>query len=93
MGIRMALGATRASLVWLVLREALVLVAIGFAVGIPLLFAAGRLVAGLLFGVSPTDPPTVAATTLLMLCVAALAAYIPARRAPRVDPTVALRQE
>ena len=93
MGIRMALGATRASLVWLVLREALALVAIGFAVGIPLLFAAGRLVAGLLFGVSPTDPPTVAATALLMLCIATLAAYLPARRASRVDPTVALRQE
>jgi predicted permease len=93
MGIRMALGARRASVVWLVLREALVLVMIGLAAGIPLLFAAARLASGLLFGVSPTDPATLSATALLMLSIAALAAYLPARRASRVDPMVALRYE
>jgi predicted permease len=93
MGIRMALGARRASVVWLVLREALILILIGLAVGIPLLFAASRLLTGLLFGVSPTDPATLTATALLMLSIAALAAYLPARRASRVDPIAALRQE
>jgi predicted permease len=93
MGIRMALGATRASVVWLVLREAIVLVLIGLAVGIPLVFAAARLVTGLLFGVSPTDPLTLVSTALLMLSIAVLAAYPPARRASRVDPITALRYE
>jgi ABC-type antimicrobial peptide transport system permease subunit len=93
MGIRMALGARRASVVWLVLREALILILIGLAVGIPLLFAASRLLTSLLFGVSPTDPATLTATALLMLSIAALAAYLPARRASRVDPIAALRQE
>jgi predicted permease len=93
MGIRMALGARRGSVVWLVLREALALVMIGLAIAIPLLFAAAHLAAGLLFGVSPTDPATLSATALLMLSVAALAAYLPARRASRVDPIVALRYE
>jgi predicted permease len=93
MGIRMALGAPRASVVWLVLREAVALVMIGLAVGIPLLYAAARLATGLLFGVSASDPATLAATTVLMLSVAALAAYLPARRASRVDPLVALRYE
>ena len=83
MGIRMALGARRASVVWLVLREALVLVMIGVAAGIPLLFAATRLATGLLFGVSPTDPVTLSATALLMLSIAALGAYLPANRAWR----------
>jgi ABC-type antimicrobial peptide transport system permease subunit len=93
MGIRRALGAGRASLVWLVLREAIFLVLIGVATGIPLVFAAARLVSGLLFGVSPTDPLTLAATALLMLSIAVLAAYPPARRASQVDPITALRYE
>lgn len=93
MGIRMALGARRASVIWLVLREALILVLIGLAAGIPLVFAAARLVTSLLFGVSPTDPATLAGTAVLMLSIAAVAAYLPARRASRVDPTAALRCE
>lgn len=93
MGIRMALGARRASVIWLVLREALILVVIGLAASIPLLFAAARLARGLLFGVSPTDTATLSATALLMLSIAALAAYVPARRASRVDPMAALRHE
>jgi ABC-type lipoprotein release transport system permease subunit len=93
MGIRMALGARRASVVWLVLREALILVLIGLAAGIPLVSAAARLVKSLLFGVSPTDPATLVATAALMLFIAAVAAYLPARRASRVDPMAALRYE
>ena len=89
----MALGASRFSVVWLILREALLLVAVGLAAGLPLVLAAARLVASLLFGVSPTDPVTVSATALLMLSMAALAAYLPARRASRVDPLSALRHE
>jgi ABC-type antimicrobial peptide transport system permease subunit len=93
MGIRMALGAGPASVVWLVLREALILVVIGLAAAIPLVSAAARLVASLLFGVSPTDPATLAATAVVMLSIAVLAAYLPARRASRVDPMAALRYE
>jgi predicted permease len=93
MGIRMALGARRASVVWLVLREALILVLIGLVIGIPLVSAAARLVTSLLFGVSPTDPATLAATAVLMLSIAIVAAYLPARRASRVDPMGALRYE
>jgi ABC-type antimicrobial peptide transport system permease subunit len=93
MGIRIALGARRASVVWLVLREALILVLIGVAAAIPLVFAAARLVTSLLFDVSPTDPATLAATALLMLSIAVVAAYLPARRASRVDPMGALRYE
>jgi predicted permease len=92
MGIRMALGARRASVVWLVLREALILVLIGLAPGIPLVFAAARLVTSLLFGVFPTDA-MLAATAVLMLAIAVVAAYLPARRASRVDPMGALRYE
>lgn len=93
MGIRMALGAGRVSVIWLVLREALILVLIGLAAGIPLVSAAARLVTSLLFGVSPTDPTTLAATAVLMLSIAVVAAYLPARRASRVDPMAALRYE
>jgi predicted permease len=93
MGIRMALGARQASVMWLVLREALILVVIGLGAGTSLIFAAARLVTGLLFGVSPTDPATLLATVLLMLSIAALAAYLPASRASRVDPMAALRHE
>jgi predicted permease len=93
MGIRMALGARQASVMWLVLREALILVVIGLGAGISLIFAAARLVTGLLFGVSPTDPATLLATVLLMLSIAALAAYLPASRASRADPMAALRHE
>ena len=93
LGIRMALGATPRGVRWMVLREALLLVLIGVAAGLPLAVAAARLAAGLLFGLSPTDPATLTAAALVMLGVAGLAAYLPARRASRVDPAVALRQE
>jgi ABC-type antimicrobial peptide transport system permease subunit len=93
MGIRMALGAQSGSVLWLVLREAIILVLIGIAAGIPLVFIAARLIEGLLFGVAPADPVTLAGTAVLMLSIAVAAAYLPARRASRVDPMAALRHE
>ena len=93
LGIRMALGAQRTDVFWLILREALWLVMIGVAVGLPLIFAVTRLAATLLYDLSPTDPVSLAAAALLMLAVAMLAGYLPSRRATRVDPIVALRCE
>jgi putative ABC transport system permease protein len=92
-GIRAALGARRTNLVWLVLREALALVLLEVAVGIPSALAANRLIASMLFGVSPGDLPTIAAVSLLLFASAAFAGYLPARRASRIDPVVALRNE
>jgi predicted permease len=92
-GIRMALGAKRRDVLWLVMREALLLVAGGVAAGIPLIFALTRLASTLLFNLSPTDPVSLGAAALLMLAVAAVAGYAPSRRATRVDPMVALRYE
>ncbi|MDQ3349441.1 MAG: ABC transporter permease, partial [Acidobacteriota bacterium] len=93
LGVRMALGADRASVLWLVVREALVLVAFGAAIGLPLAFAASRGIASMLHGVRPIDPAAYAAGPLLLLVVATLAAYLPARRASRIDPMGALRAE
>ena len=93
LGIRMALGAQRTDVFWLILREALWLVIIGVVVGLPLIFAVTRLAATLLFDLSPTDPVSLAAAALLMFVVAMLAGYLPSRRATRVDPIVALRCE
>jgi ABC-type antimicrobial peptide transport system permease subunit len=93
LGVRMALGADRANVLWLVVREALVLVLIGGAVGIPLTFIAGRSVASFLYEIGPIDPAAYAVSAGLLLLVASLAAYIPAHRASRIDPMVALRGE
>jgi ABC-type antimicrobial peptide transport system permease subunit len=96
-GIRMALGARRGDVVWLVVSEALLLVAIGIAAGVPAALAVARLassqISGLLFELEPTDPFTIAMAALALVAVAALAAYLPARRASRVDPMVVLRAE
>jgi ABC-type antimicrobial peptide transport system permease subunit len=92
-GIRMALGARRGDVIWLVLREALALVGAGVVIGLLASLAATRTVSTLLFGLRPNDPLTIVAATLLLLAVAALAGYLPARRASRVDPMAALREE
>lgn len=92
-GIRLALGATRSATVWLVLRDALMMIAAGIAIALPCVWALGRLVESQLYDVKPTDPAMIATATLI-LCSAALgAALIPARRASAVNPTEALRFE
>ncbi|PYP63261.1 MAG: hypothetical protein DMD26_14905, partial [Gemmatimonadetes bacterium] len=90
-GIRMALGATSANAVGLVMRDGLRLAAAGLAIGIPLALAGGRVVASRLYGVTATDPWTIAVVTLLMIVLAAVAAFVPALRVARVDPAIALR--
>ena len=92
-GIRMALGARNRSVLWLVLREALTLVAIGLVVGVLASLAVTKTAESLLYELKPNDPLTIASATLLLAAVAALAGYVPARRAARVDPMVALREE
>jgi len=92
-GIRMALGAARSNVRWLVLKEIVLLVAIGIAIGIPMTIAGNRLVANKLYGFNGTDIVSLAAATILLLVVATLAGYVPASRASKVDPMVALRYE
>jgi predicted permease len=92
-GIRMALGAQPTEVLWTTLRRALVWTAAGVALGIPFALTASRAAEGLLFGLNPMDMATLSAAAGLMLVFGALAAYIPARRAARVDPLVALRYE
>jgi predicted permease len=92
-GIRMALGARRTQVVWLVLRETTVLVAIGLTIGVPAAMGVTRLISGMLYGVKPTDPATYAFATSILLIVAGFASYLPAKRASRVDPMEALRYE
>jgi predicted permease len=92
-GIRMALGASRSNMRWLVMRESLVLVCIGIAAGVPVTLAGGRLIANMLFDVQAVDPLSLAAVTALLLGVTLFAAYLPARRACRVEPMKALRCE
>jgi predicted permease len=92
-GIRLALGAQRGKVVWLVLREALALVTSGIAVGLLAALFVTKLADSLLFGLKPTDPLTLLIATVLLMVVATLAGYLPARRAAHVDPLVALRDE
>jgi predicted permease len=92
-GIRVALGATRSSIVLLVLRQTAVLIVAGLSVGIPVCLVTGRAASSLLFGLSPTDVPTLVAAAGLLAAVAAFASLGPAWRAARIDPMRALRQE
>ncbi len=92
-GIRVALGASRSTILSMILRETLLLACAGLAVGLPCALAASHLVAHMLFNVSANDPATLAAAALALAAVATLAGCIPARRATRVDPIVALRYE
>lgn len=92
-GVRVALGAKRENILWMVLRETLALALLGLAIGVPCALAASRLIARMLFGVSPSDLPTMATVSLLLLIVSVVASYVPARRASVIHPMVALRSE
>jgi len=92
-GIRLALGADRRDVFWLILREAFLLVIVGVLVGLPMIFGVTRLASTLLFRLTPTDPLSLLLAALAMIAVALVAGYLPSRRATRVDPMVTLRCE
>jgi predicted permease len=92
-GVRMALGAQRGQVLWMVLRRTLALVSLGTLVGIPCALASTRLIRNQLFGLSTDDPVTLVFTALCLFAVGAVAGYVPARRATKIDPLAALRQE
>jgi ABC-type antimicrobial peptide transport system permease subunit len=92
-GVRMALGAVPGDVIWLVMREVLALVGSGLALGLVASWGLGRFVGSQLYGVTGSDPVTIAGACALLASVAALAGYIPARRATRVNPVLALRYE
>jgi len=92
-GIRMALGAQQTNVLALVVRQGMTMALLGLAIGLVGALALSRLLRGLLFGVSPTDPTTFAGVSILLLLVSMLACLIPARRATQVDPIIALRAE
>jgi ABC-type antimicrobial peptide transport system permease subunit len=92
-GLRMALGATRANILFLVLKKGMGLTLLGVVIGVAVALGATRLMSSLLFGVKAADPLTFTAVPLLLASVALLACYLPARRATKVDPLVALRYE
>jgi macrolide transport system ATP-binding/permease protein len=92
-GIRIALGAAPNDAVWLVLKQGAMLALAGVGVGLPIAIAAGKLMRGLLFGISPADPIALAGASLLVIGVAITASYFPARRATRINPVEALRAE
>lgn len=90
-GIRIALGANRGNVVWMVLRQSVLVVSLGVAIGLPLAFAGTRAMGKMLYGVTPSDPATFVAVPLVLLGVALAASYLPARRASGLDPVTALR--
>lgn len=92
-GIRTALGAQRGRLVWMILRDVIILAAVGLAIGVPTALGASKLVASFLYRIKPNDPAALAIAVLTLLAAALLAGYLPARRASRIDPMVALRHE
>jgi predicted permease len=93
LGIRLALGARPNLVIWMVLREVLALLAIGLAVGIPAALSLGQYVSSQLYGIQPMDPGIAVATVMLLAIVSAVAGFIPAHRASRIDPILALRYE
>jgi predicted permease len=92
-GLRIALGAPRAQVVWMILRDSLLLVALGLAIGLPAALAGARAVESVLFGIRPADPFTFATTAALLAAIGGAAAFLPARRASRLDPSQVLRNE
>jgi predicted permease len=92
-GIRMALGAQRGSVVWMVLREVFLLAAAGLAIGVPTALGTSKFVESFLFGMKPNDPGTLTLAVTILLGAALLAGYVPARKASRIDPMIALRYE
>jgi macrolide transport system ATP-binding/permease protein len=92
-GIRMALGARRGKVVLMVLREVVLLAAAGLAIGVPMALAVSRLVESFLFGLKPTDPAALLLSVVILALAAAVAGYVPAHRASRIEPTTALRHE
>jgi predicted permease len=90
-GVRMALGAQRSDVLWLIMRETVVLLVAGAAIGVPAALAAARLIKNLLFGLTPSDPLTIACATAVLCAAGALAGFLPARRAASLEPTLALR--
>lgn len=92
-GVRMALGAQPTWVIWLVMKEVLLLLAIGLAIGVPAAIGLGRFVAAQLYGIKPNDPWIACASMAMLILVASMAGFIPARRASRIDPILALRYE
>ena len=92
-GRRAALGASRVEISGMILRETGAMVAVGTAIGVVVALATSRLISGFLYGLKPSDPVSIAVAVLLMAAAAGFAGLVPARRAARVDPMVALRHE
>ncbi len=92
-GIRMALGAKGGTVVWSVLREAIVLIGLGSVIGIPVALSLSRVTASMLFGLKPSDPSTIAGATAILFVSGLVAVLLPARRASLIDPMRALRYE
>jgi predicted lysophospholipase L1 biosynthesis ABC-type transport system permease subunit len=92
-GIRMALGAPRGRVVWMVLREVLALAAVGLAISLPIALVASKVVESFLFGMKPTDPLALTGSVVVLLAAAIVAGYLPARSASRIDPMIAIRHE
>jgi predicted permease len=92
-GIRMALGAERGRIVWMVMRETILLVLVGITIGVPIALGAARLISNQLFGLNPADPLSLIVAAFVLTGVACLAGFLPARKASKVNPLIALRYE